>query len=147
MSWVHSNLINLIFIVSSPAKGRFRSEIRLRSSYSTPFCFKPSCQCTPLFNLHPLIFGVKALGWVRCARPVPSHSIIYYGNIIFDLRLLFQAHKGRKTRACCSLQLEYNSSGMKWEFLSVCDKRKHDTENKLIRRYFVWNILCFCPER
>jgi hypothetical protein len=105
VSLVYRNLINLKFVVSLPAKGRFRSDIRLRSSCFTPCCFKPSCQCTPLLNLHPLIFGVTALGWLRCATLVPSHSIIYYGNIIFDLRPLFQEHKGRKTRAWCGLQL------------------------------------------
>ena len=62
VSCLYSNLINLKFIVPSPAKGHFRSEIRLCNSCFTSFCFKPSCKYAPLLNLHPLTFGVNASG-------------------------------------------------------------------------------------
>jgi hypothetical protein len=51
------------------------------------FCFNAPCQYTLFLNLHPLIFGLTPIGWLRSITLSRTYSIIPYENISFDLRL------------------------------------------------------------
>ena len=39
------------------------------------------------FLIYVVIFGLTPLGWLISIAPIPTYSIISYGNIIIDLRL------------------------------------------------------------
>jgi hypothetical protein len=60
--------------------------------FSTPFFFNTAYQYIAIINLCPLIFGLKPCAWLCYIMLTPTHSIISYGNIIFDLCPLFQEH-------------------------------------------------------
>jgi len=72
----------------------------------TPFCFNALCQYI-LLNLRPLIFVLTPFGWLRSLTitPTPTHAIIHYETIIFDLQIFFifahfsETQLERKTRA------------------------------------------------
>jgi hypothetical protein len=52
----------------------------------------------PLANMYHFliyalfIFSLTPFGWLCSVMLTPTYSIIYYGNIIFDLHPLFQEH-------------------------------------------------------
>jgi hypothetical protein len=53
-----------------------------------PFCFNVPSECTPLFNLSCLIFGILPFAWF-----IYIHLRRLFGNIIFDLCTLYQKQK------------------------------------------------------
>jgi hypothetical protein len=62
--------------------------------YFTPFKFSAPCQFTPLLNLHPPVL-FNALRRASLLR----HLLIYDGNFICDLRLIFQERTARNNKA------------------------------------------------
>ena len=58
----------------------------------TPIWFNAPCQYTAVLNLRLLIFSLMHIGWLHSIMLTCSYPIVCYGNICFDLRVLFQEH-------------------------------------------------------
>jgi len=72
----------------------------LRPTYFTTFALTPHCQYPPIFNLRPLVLGLTPSDWPRPIMLMSTHYIIFYRNVIFDLRLYFTTTLfGKTTRA------------------------------------------------